>query len=876
MEAYCVRCKTKHEIKNPIATFTAQGTAATRGECPVCGTTLFRMGSTSAHAGLQPPTVERKDRKTKATATPAQNPSPAVTQTAAPSDGAELTAYCVRCKTKRPIHEPIATFTAQGTAATRGSCAVCGTTLFRMGRTAAHADLQPPVDARPSSADTTVTRRGNLVIVESPAKAKTIGRYLGKNYKVRASLGHVRDLLRSQLSVDVENNFEPKYRVPNERRETIKDIKKEALQAEQIFLATDLDREGEAIAWHLLEAAEMDPARVKRVKFDEITESAIKAAFADPQPLNMNLVNAQQARRVLDRLVGYSLSPLLWAKVRGRLSAGRVQSVAVRLVVERERAINQFVSQEYWSITAELLKLGESRLQQAFLARLVQMDEQKIGLDKDLNLQTEAQVQPIVADLKTATWEVGKIKRSERRRKPAPPFSTSTLQQDASRRLGFTTRKTMSVAQELYEGIELGDSGTTGLITYMRTDSLNVSKQAQDQAREFITKRYGAGFLPEQPPVYKTKAKGAQEAHEAIRPTAVARDPEGVKEYLTRDQYRLYQLIWQRFVASQMEAALYDTLTVDVAAQTATHAYTFRANGATLRFQGFLVVYEEAADEDAQPNDDTPVKIPALDEGQVLRLLQLLPEQHFTQPPPRYTEASLVKDLEEHGIGRPSTYAPIITTIQQRGYVEKQEKRLYPTETGTVVNDLLVQHFPNIVDTGFTAHMEAGLDLVADGEVAWVPLIADFYQPFANQVSAAQTEMPKVSTEPEYVGRDCPDCGKPLIIRHGRFGKFIGCSGFPNCRHIEALLTDLGVACPKCKGNLVERRTRKNRIFYGCSNYPECDWTSWKRPLQQPCPRCQGLLIEKNKTTAQCTVCQHELALPQNGSAPVEAEPDFD
>lgn len=781
-----------------------------------------------------------------------------------------MEAYCVKCKTKREMAAPQAVFTASGTPATQGQCPVCGTKLYRMGETEAHAGLPRP-EKKPrkakdgkSKTGASAKRSGNLVIVESPAKAKTVGRFLGRGYTVRASVGHIRDLLRSTLSVDVEKNFEPKYRVPNEKREVVKELKAEAAKAEHIYLATDPDREGEAIAWHLLEAAEIDPARVQRVVFHEITRPAIEEAFGHPRNIAMDLVNAQQARRILDRLVGYSLSPLLWAKVRGRLSAGRVQSVAVRLIVDREREIEAFVPKEYWSIDAELVKqiVNGQTPPQSFRARLVKVGGDDVGSGEECLLKNEEQVKGLVTDLETARYTVSKVKLGERKRSPAPPFTTSTMQQEASKRLGFTAKRTMATAQQLYEGIEIGHGQATGLITYMRTDSTNVADVAQKEARDFVTARFGPDYLPPQPPQYKTRSKGAQEAHEAIRPTQVGREPKALAEYLTKDQLKLYTLIWQRFVASQMAAAIYDTVSVDIAAISAAQNYLFRVAGSTLKFAGWLAVYEADRDEDSKPDDEPEAKfVPLLSVDEVLSLIRLLPEQHFTQPPPRYTEASLVKALEEYGIGRPSTYAPTISTIQQRGYVAREEKRLIPTEIGFTVNDLLVGHFPEIVDVNFTANMEEELDQIADGEREWVGVLREFWDPFAAQVKAAEAEMPHMNTGPEPIGRDCPLCGKPLVFRHSRYGKFIGCSGFPTCRHMEPWFEKLGVKCPQDGGELAERKTRKGRVFYGCVNYPACDFTSWKRPLPQPCPNCGGLLVVANKNFAQCIKCETSVEL---------------
>lgn len=751
-----------------------------------------------------------------------------------------MEAYCMKCKTKREIQSPEATFNAKGSPVTTGTCPVCGTKLYRMGKTPAHESLTPP---EPKS-----NRKGKLVIVESPAKAKTVGRFLGKNFTVRASVGHVRDLLRSQLSVDVDNHFTPKYRVPNEKKEVVKELKKLAKKAEEIYLATDPDREGEAIAWHLMEAAQIEPDLAKRVVFHEITEPAIHEAFSHPRHINSDLVNAQQARRILDRLVGYSISPILWEKVRSRLSAGRVQSVALRLIVEREREIEAFVPVEYWTIGAELKPDG---LNSTFIAKLAKID------GNDPEMPREEVVKPVLVDMETAAYTITKVKRGERKRKPAAPFITSTLQQEASRKLGFTAKRTMGLAQGLYEGKDVGEGGTTGLITYMRTDSTNVAELAQNEARAYVMEKYGADFLPSESPQYKTKSKGAQEAHEAIRPTSVMRDPDRVKQYLEPAMFKLYRLIWQRFVASQMEAAVYDTLQVEVTGTTNAHEYLLRASGSAIKFPGFLVVYEETLSEEAKRMEEENVKIPAdVAEGQKQELIRLIPEQHFTQPPPRYSEASLVQALEENGIGRPSTYAPTLSTIQTRGYVVRVDKRLEPTETGILVNDLMMKYFTEIVDYNFTARMEEDLDKIADGEAEWVKVMDEFYGPFSKKVEKAQEDMPVVKSGPEPIGRACPECGRGLVIRYGRYGKFISCSGFPECRYTEPWLEKIGVTCPQDGGELVERKTRKGRTFFGCNNYPDCDFTSWKRPIEQPCPNCHGLLVIANKREVQCIKCQ--------------------
>jgi DNA topoisomerase-1 len=722
-----------------------------------------------------------------------------------------------------------------------------------MGYTPAHEDLPKPEVKRTKKEP---KRSGRLVIVESPAKARTIGRYLGSGYSVKSSVGHVRDLLRSRLSVDVDNGFAPEYRVPNEKRDVVKDLKKAAQRANEIYLATDPDREGEAIAWHVKEATDIDDDRTRRVVFQEITKPAVRAAFEHPREIDMNRVDAQQARRILDRLVGYKLSPLLWKKVRSRLSAGRVQSVAVRLVVEREREIEAFEPDEYWTIEAELSRAEqrEDDPRPYFTAKLHRI------AGEDPILTSEADVEPHVSALDTAVWSVGDVRLGTRRRKPAAPFTTSTMQQEASRHLNFGTNKSMRVAQQLYEGVDLGAAGSEGLITYMRTDSVAVSKEAQHQARDYISKKFGSNFVPEKARQFKTKSKLAQEAHEAIRPTSVAHTPASVKKYLNRDQFRLYNLIWKRFVASQMANAIYDTVSVDIYAGEAKskvteRPYLFRAAGSTLRFPGFLALYEETEPEDRP--DDAEVQVPTdLRENELLDLLRLLPEQHFTQPPARFSEANLVKELEENGIGRPSTYASIISTVQNRGYVEMNDNRLVPTETGFIVNDLLVQYFPNVMSVDFTARMEDELDEIAEGK-PWVPVVAEFYGDFSQNLEVAEDDMPKVKVrkDPEPVGRDCPKCGNPLLFRHGRYGKFIGCSNFPECRYTEQVLNKLGVDCPNCGGDLVVKQTRRGRTFYGCANYPDCEWTSWKRPLPQPCQYCGGVVVRATKAEAECTAC---------------------
>ena len=781
--------------------------------------------------------------------------------------------YCVKCKAKREIDNPVPVFMANGRPATRGKCLECGTGMFKIGHTQAHDDLEMEGNIHGLS--------GRLVIVESPAKARTVGRLLGDEYDVRASVGHVRDLPANRLGVDIENGFEPRYVIPSKQKNVVRELRRVAKKAAQVYLATDPDREGEAISWHLIAAlgpgAEHKP--VHRVEFHEITPEAIAHAFAHPRTIDMRRVEAQQARRILDRLVGYSLSPLLREKMhRKGLSAGRVQSVALRLVVEREREITSFVPLEYWSLEADLAKQlidgGAGQERQDFLAKLHRIQGQEV------DLKSAGEMQQVLDGLKSAHYDVAEVRRGERRRRPSPPYTTSTMQQDAARRLGFTTKRTMAVAQQLYQGIEIHGE-PTGLITYMRTDSLNVAAGAQEQARAYIQKRYGDGFLPTKPPRYKTKAKGAQEAHEAIRPTAVSRTPKSVRQHLDRAQYRLYALIWQRFVASQMSPAVYDTLSVDIAAtpEDRVDKYLFRANGSRITFHGFLVVYEEAKDEDADSSDDEGRMLPPLDEGERLDLLRLLPHQHFTQPPPRYTEASLVRALEEHGIGRPSTYASIIGTIQSRHFVKRESRRLYPTDVGMVVNDLLVNHFHDYISAGFTAEMELQLDQVASGERDWVAMLETFYAPYAARIERARGEMPEVIMGNNPTGELCDKCGEPLIFKYGRSGLFIGCSNFPECRHTKPIPVLTGAKCPECGSDLLEKRTGRGRAFFGCAAYDpddetSCRFSSWKRPLPQPCPACGGLLTEVKGGHAQCYRCEQSFARDALPPVPLPAEPE--
>lgn len=697
-----------------------------------------------------------------------------------------------------------------------------------------------------------------LVIVESPAKARTLERYLGKGYAVSASMGHVRDLPKSTLGVAVDGDFAPKYLIPNDKRKTVKDLKSQVAGAKEVILATDPDREGEAIAWHLIAATDPEGQKpVSRVVFHEVTPDAVRAAMENPREIDMRLVDAQQARRVLDRLVGYSISPLLWKKVKRGLSAGRVQSVALRLIVEREREIQEFVTREYWTLDAELHKQQEAKTKtkQDFLARLQRIE------GETAELPDEASTTAVLTALEGAEYTVAEVRTRETQRRPAAPFTTSTLQQEASRKLRFNVRRTMQIAQELYEGIDIGPEGTQGLITYMRTDSTNVSAIAQQQARETIQETWGAEYVPEKPPVYRRRSKGAQEAHEAIRPADPRRHPNAVKSFLSQPQFRLYTLIWQRFIASQMRNAIFDATSVDVDAGPAggPKPYMFRATGSVMKFRGFIAVYREGRDDDEVDEIDRDA-LPLLVAGERLNLEKLLPEQHFTQPPPRYSEATLVKTLEENGIGRPSTYAPTIATLVARNYVSNEERRLFPTELGFVISDILVEHFPSIVDPTFTSSMEEELDEIATGEREWVPVIRDFYTPFSETMAKAEQTMERVQIRDEPTDQVCEQCGRPMVIKLGRYGRFLACSGFPDCRNAKPLLTKIGLPCPTCgEGEVVERRSKKGRVFYGCSRFPECDFVSWSKPVEKRCPECGGVMAIANRAGNQvkCNDCNH-------------------
>ena len=736
----------------------------------------------------------------------------------------------------------------------------------------------------------------SLVIVESPAKAKTIGKYLGKNFTVKASVGHIMDLPKSKLGVDIEKDFEPTYIQIKGKAKVVNELKAAAKKADRVLLATDPDREGEAIAAHVAEVVSktVDPEAIYRVLFNEITKKAILKAIEDPIKVDMHKVDAQQARRVLDRLVGYQISPILWKKVRRGLSAGRVQSVAVRLICEREEEIKAFQPEEFWSLTALL----EGSVPPQFEAKLIKKDEEK------LRVKNNDEVRQILAALEGKPYSVAKVDKKERRRNPVPPFTTSKLQQEAGRKLGFTAKRTMGIAQSLYEGVDLGKEGTVGLITYMRTDSTRVGAEAQAEARELIQEKYGKEFLPDSPPVYKS-AKSAQEAHEAVRPTSAMREPDKMKKYLENDQFKLYRLIWNRFVASQMNPAVIDQTSIDITAD----SYTFRATGLVVKFPGFMAVYIEEKSEDQQPAEDEngEAVLPPLTEGEPLTLLKLDPKQHFTQPPPRFSEALLVKTLEEKGIGRPSTYAAIISTIQDRHYVKKLENRLHPTELGTLVNSLLIDHFPVVLDVAFTARLEEELDKIEEGCMRWVEAVKDFYTPFNESLEKAQAEMKDFKAEQTPTDIACDKCGKPMVVKWGRHGQFLACSGYPDCKNTRPVImkengeveaapeetTDelcpkcgsgmvvkrgrhgkflacsrypeckhtqgmsTGVPCPEDGGTIVERRSKFGKVFYSCANYPDCTFAVWYKPVLRPCPQCGAtFLVEKfSKKTGAYVAC---------------------
>ncbi len=679
----------------------------------------------------------------------------------------------------------------------------------------------------------------NLVIVESPAKAKTIKKYLGKDYDVIASMGHVRDLPNARLSVDIKNNYEPNYTIIKGKEQLVKDIKKQAEGSDKIFLATDPDREGEAISWHLAYILGLDLNDCNRVEFNEITKTGVNNGMNSPRSINLNLVNAQQARRVLDRLVGYKLSPFVSQKIRRGMSAGRVQSVAVRIIVDREEEIRAFKPEEYWSIDAKFIPKGSRK---AFPATLY------LGKDK---ISTQEEAEKILSDLENAEYKVTSVKHGTRKKSPAPPFITSTLQQEASRKLGFQSRRTMKVAQELYEGVEIDELGATGLITYMRTDSLRISNQAIEEVTSYIFDHFGDKYLPPKPRFFKSRSN-AQDGHEAIRPTMPSLDPDKIKHNLTTDQYKLYNLIWKRFVASQMSDCVQKTSRADIEG----NGYVFKASGYTVDFDGFTMIYTESKD----TAEEKSLELPPLEKDMIVRKKEIVPNQHFTQAPPRYTEASLIKTLEENGIGRPSTYAATISTITGREYVKRESKTLIPTELGEAMVKLMKERFPKIVNLKFTAQMEQNLDTVEHGEVEWRALIDDFYKDFEKTLAKAKTDMDgvKIQLEEDKTDIICENCGRNMVIKVGRFGKFIACPGYPECKNVKKYVQKLGIKCPKCgDGDVIIKTTKRKTIFYGCSNYPKCDFVSWNEPVDERCPQC-GEILFKKKGKKQVLFCANK------------------
>ncbi len=671
-----------------------------------------------------------------------------------------------------------------------------------------------------------------LVIVESPAKAKTIQKYLGEGYDVVASMGHIRDLPKSKLGIDIEHGFQPDYVEIKGKEELVQNLKKKGKKSDAVYLATDPDREGEAISWHLAYLLGLDLNQANRVTFNEITKSGVQSGMAAPRQVDMDLVNAQQTRRILDRIVGYKLSPFLWKKVRRGLSAGRVQSVAVRIIVDREEEIRKFKPEEYWSVDAKLLGKASRK---AFGAKLY-------GKDKKISIKTQAEADSILKELEGCSYAVENVKKSVRKKSPAPPFTTSTLQQEASRRLGFQARRTMKAAQELYEGVEVGSMGAVGLITYMRTDSLRISDEAAQQAAGFIEQRYGKNYLPPKRRIYKSK-NNAQDAHEAIRPTMPEMTPDQVKSSLSGDQYKLYKLVWERFIASQMATALLDTVSVDIRAG----EYLFKASGYTVKFDGYTILYEESKEESAGAEEEGAGALPEMEKGDLLKLKSLESSQHFTQPPPRFTEASLIKTLEENGIGRPSTYAPTITTILSRGYVEREAKALKPTALGEVVTQLMKDQFKKIVDVDFTAQMEKNLDEVEEGSVDWVDTLAVFYEDFSAMLSQAEKNMDgtRVKVPDEETDEICELCGRKMVIKTGRFGKFLACPGFPECKNTRKIVQDTGGVCPLCGGKVLAKKSKKGKVYYGCEHNPKCGFMTWDTPLKETCPKCGATLFKK-------------------------------
>lgn len=681
----------------------------------------------------------------------------------------------------------------------------------------------------------------NLVIVESPAKAKTIGKFLGRNYKVIASVGHIRDLPKSSLGIDVENKFEPKYITIRGKGPVMKELRAEGKKANKIFLATDPDREGEAISWHLANILGIDEKDKVRVEFNEITKDAVKNAIKNPRTIDLNLVDAQQARRILDRLVGYKISPLLWRKIRKGLSAGRVQSVAVKLICDRDEDIESFIPEEYWSIKAQLDKNKEK-----FDANFYGKETSK--KDEKMELKTKSEVDEVLDNIDVENFVVRDVKNGTKRRNPYAPYTTSTLQQDASKKIGFTTRKTMMVAQQLYEGIDVKGEGSVGLITYMRTDSTRVSNEAIQLTNQFIKDNYGDKYTTGGKSYSNKSKKDSQDAHESVRPTSVLRVPIEIKDSLTKDQFKLYKLIWERFVGSQMTPAVYNTISVTIKS----NEYLFKSTGSKLKFDGFLKIYITSDEEQKD------MEIPLLIKDDKLKVEEVNPNQHFTQPPARYTEASLIKTLEELGIGRPSTFAPTIGTILARDYVILDKKSFMPTELGILVNDLLKDYFKNVVNEEFTAELEEKLDTVAEGNQSWVEVVEDFYKDFAVVLAIAEEEIEQIEIVEEVSDVICEKCGKNMVVKHGRFGKFLACPGYPECKNTKAIVDELNVKCPKCDGNIVRRKSKKGRVFFGCSNYPECDFVSWDEPIEEKCPECKGLMVSKKTKKEKTIKCINE------------------
>ncbi len=678
----------------------------------------------------------------------------------------------------------------------------------------------------------------DLVIVESPAKAKSIGKFLGRKYKVTASVGHVRDLPKSTLGIDVEDNFNPKYITVRGKGPVVKELKAEAKKANKIYLATDPDREGEAISWHLAHILNLDEDEPIRIEFNEITKNAINKAIKEPRKINKDLVDAQQARRILDRLVGYQISPLLWRKIRKGLSAGRVQSVTVKIICDREKEIEAFIPEEYWSITT-LLEKDKTEFEASYFGKLVNGKEEKIELKK------EEEVNEVLESIDKDNFIVNDLKKGVRKRNSYLPYTTSTLQQDASRRLNFSTKKTMMVAQQLYEGIDIKGEGSIGLVTYIRTDSTRVSNEAIEETKNYIKENFGEKYIGNRK--VKTK-KGSQDAHEAIRPTLNLRDPLSIKDSLTRDQYKLYDLIWKRFIASEMSPAIYDTYSLNIVS----NDNLFKATGSKVKFDGFLRVYED------QNKDEDKFNIPEVKPNDKLKLNEIIPNQHFTKPPARYTEASLIKTLEDLGIGRPSTYSPTISTILSREYVNLEDKSFVPTELGEVVNELMEEHFKNIVNKEFTADLEERLDEIADGNVVWQDVLADFYSDFKVDLEKAEEEIKEIIIEDEVTDEICEKCGRNMVIKHGRFGKFLACPGYPECKNTKAIVQEIGVKCPECGGNIIKRKSKKGRVFYGCSNFPDCNFMTWNEPIKEKCPECGSMMVKKENKKEITKTCINE------------------